>query len=88
MGLEKMALVIHSSIYNKMIFMNFFKRKTSWTNAEFIPFKLCIASIYVLVGSFFHDFIIRFALLFINLFVVTTLWTLILWIRKMKAGHE
>jgi len=36
--------------------MNFFNRKTSWTNAEFIPLKLCIASAYVIIGTYFHFF--------------------------------
>lgn len=31
--------------------MNLLKIKISWSNTEFIPFKLCIASAYTLVGS-------------------------------------
>ncbi|WP_262710903.1 hypothetical protein [Flavobacterium foetidum] len=36
--------------------MNFFKIKTSWSNAEFILIKLCMASAYIFIGSYFHDF--------------------------------
>ncbi len=36
--------------------MNFFKTKTSWSNAELIIFKLCIASAAILVGARFHHF--------------------------------
>ena len=37
--------------------MNFFKVKTSWSNAEFITLKLCIATAYLLIGAYFHRFI-------------------------------
>ena len=36
--------------------MNFFKIKTGWSNAEFIPLKLCIATAYILIGAYFHNF--------------------------------
>ena len=37
--------------------MNFFKAKTSWSNAELIVLKICIASAYVLLGAYFHSFV-------------------------------
>ena len=40
--------------------MNFFRIKTSWSNAEFIVLKLCIASAYVLIGAYFSDFLLGF----------------------------
>lgn len=36
--------------------MSFFNIKTTWSNAEFIPFKLCIASDYILVGVCFYNY--------------------------------
>jgi hypothetical protein len=65
--------------------MSFLKARTTWTNAEFIPFKLCIASIYVIVGAHFHHFFSRYYIPLIILFGITTVWTVALWIRKMKS---
>lgn len=67
--------------------MNFFKRKTTWTNAEFIPLKLCVAAAYVLIGAYFHEFVICFYIPILVVFVVTVVWVLSLWIKKMKEGH-
>ncbi|MFZ4456697.1 MAG: hypothetical protein ACOYOT_10790 [Bacteroidales bacterium] len=64
--------------------MNFFKMKTSWSNAEFIPLKLCIASIYLVIGAYFHEFISNYYTPIFIIFVVTVVWTLYLWISKMK----
>jgi hypothetical protein len=67
--------------------MNFFKRKTTWTNAEFIPLKLCVAAAYVLIGAYFHEFVIYFYIPILVVFFVTVVWVLLLWIKKMKEGH-
>jgi len=65
--------------------MNFFDRKTTWSNKEFIPFKLCIASIYIVIGSFFHAFFENYYVPLLILFWICTLWTVILWLKKMKG---
>lgn len=36
--------------------MSFLNKKMSWTNAEFIPFKVCIAAAYLYLGSTFSEF--------------------------------
>ena len=64
--------------------MNFLSAKMSWSNAEFIPFKLCVASAYVLIGAYFHTFIHEHYLPVLLLFVVSTIWVLALWLKKMK----
>ncbi|TAM94604.1 MAG: hypothetical protein EPN39_17025 [Chitinophagaceae bacterium] len=64
--------------------MNFFNRKTVWKNAEFIPFKLCIATAYILLGAYFQQFVKRHYFVFIIAFVITVIWTMYLWISKMK----
>ena len=64
--------------------MNFFTAKTTWYNVEFIPFKLCVASAYVLVGAYFHTFIHDHYLPVLILFGVSTTWILALWLKKMK----
>ena len=65
--------------------MNFFKIKTSWSNAEFILIKLCMASIYILVGSYFHDFFENYYSILIALFIVTVIWFVYQWVKKMKS---
>jgi hypothetical protein len=57
----------------------------SWTNAEFIPFKLCIASAYILVGAHFSNFIHKHHLIFLAIFAITVILTLFLWATKMKG---
>ena len=68
--------------------MNFLKIKTSWTNSELIVLKLCIASAYILVGSYFHNFIHHFKVPFLILFVITVIWSVYLWVIKMKSEKE
>jgi len=64
--------------------MNFFKIKTSWSNAELGIFKVCIACVFVMIGVFFNDFLKNFYMPLIVLFVITLVWTLYLWITKMR----
>lgn len=68
--------------------MNFLERKTAWKNIEFIPLKICIASFYILVGAYFHDFIWKYNIVFIVLFFITTAISLYLWINKMKSNDN
>ncbi|MBF7090377.1 hypothetical protein IUY40_02305 [Flavobacterium sp. ALJ2] len=64
--------------------MNFFKIKTSWSNAEFIILKLCIASAYILIGTYLHDFFSNYYTPLIILFGITVIWSVYLWLNKMK----
>ncbi|MFH6937154.1 hypothetical protein [Flavobacterium sp. FlaQc-30] len=64
--------------------MNFFKIKTSWSNAEFIILKLCIASAYILIGTYFHDFFSNYYTPLIFIFGITVIWSVYLWLSKMK----
>lgn len=64
--------------------MNFLKIKTSWSNAEFAILKLCIGSAYIVVGSYFHDFVSTHYIPFFILFGITVTWSLYLWLSKMK----
>lgn len=64
--------------------MNFFKVKTSWSNGEFIIIKLCIASAYILIGSYFHDFFKDYYIPLLLLFGITVIWFVALWLKKMK----
>lgn len=68
--------------------MNFLKQKTTWTNTELIPLKICIASAYVLVGAYFHDFIRKYYLVFIVLFGITVIVSLYKRFNKMKQENS
>ncbi|MRX67694.1 hypothetical protein GJU42_06945 [Flavobacterium resistens] len=65
--------------------MNFFKIKTCWSNAEFILIKLCMASIYILVGSYFHEFFQNYYKVLLVVFGITVIWFVYQWLKKMKA---
>jgi hypothetical protein len=64
--------------------MNFFKIKTSWSNAEFIVLKLCVATAYILVGCYFHNFFRTWYIPVLLVFGITCIWSVYLWISKMK----
>ncbi len=68
--------------------MKLFKLKTTWTNAEFIPLKLCIASFYILVGAYFRHFVSQYRWLFVALFAITVIWTVYLWSTKTKKENK
>ena len=68
--------------------MNFFKIKTTWKNAEFIPFKLAVASVYVIIGTYFHNFLRDYYIPLLVIFVITVVWTVYLWLTKMKMSKE
>ncbi|MCR4031167.1 MULTISPECIES: hypothetical protein [Flavobacterium] len=68
--------------------MNFFKIKTSWSNAEFILIKLCMASVYILVGSYFHEFFENYYSVLIVIFIITTIWFVYQWLKKMKSKKQ
>lgn len=65
--------------------MNFFKIKTSWSNAEFAIIKLCIASAYILIGSYFHNFIKDYYVPLLVIFGITLIWFVYVWLKKMKS---
>ena len=66
--------------------MNFWTRKTAWSNLEFIPLKLAIGSAYILIGAFFHDFVLEYHVIFAAIFSITVLWSIYKWISKMKQN--
>jgi len=68
--------------------MNFFRLKTSWSNAELIPLKLCIAAAYVLIGAYFHNFVRDFYIPIFIIFGFTVVWSVYQWITKMKKGNQ
>ncbi len=70
----------------KTITMNFFKIQTSWSNAEFIVLKIAIATAFILVGGYFHHFFHHYLVPVLILFVITAIWAVYLWLKKMKSS--
>lgn len=68
--------------------MNFLKIKTTWSNAELIPLKLCIASAYLFLGAYFNDFFSQWYMLLIIVFLITVSASLYLWFTKMKDSQK
>ncbi len=64
--------------------MNFFTRKTTWTNLELIPLKLAIGSVYLLLGAIFWQDVKTYAEIIGIIFVITIFITHYLWRKKMK----
>jgi uncharacterized membrane protein (DUF2068 family) len=67
--------------------MNFFTRKMPWNNLEFIPFKLCAASIYLYIGSHYHALFEHYSYLLLGVFALTVVITMYLWIQKMRQAN-
>ena len=68
--------------------MNFFTIKTTWTNLEFIPLKLCIASAYILIGIRFQYIFQEHIWSLIFLFGTTLIWSVFLWVYKMMHKNQ
>ena len=65
--------------------MNFFKIKTTWSNIELGLLKICVGSIYLVIGAYFHKFIKDYFIVFVIVFIITAIWTFNLWLKKMKT---
>lgn len=65
--------------------MGFLNKKTTWSNKELIPLKICIASIYLIVGAKFNDWVSLNTGYLLALFVATLLVSMYLWVTKMRS---
>jgi len=65
--------------------MSFLTKKMTWSNAEFIPFKVCIAAAYLFIGSTFPAFFSPFKWVVFGLFIATLIIVMTLWVKKMRA---
>ena len=67
--------------------MGFLNKKMAWTNAEFIPLKICIAAAYLYLGSAYRDFFSSYRGFILGLFSISLIYVLYLWIKKMRANN-
>ncbi|MBX7162397.1 MAG: hypothetical protein K1X49_01800 [Saprospiraceae bacterium] len=64
--------------------MNLFSKKSTWTNAELIPLKLCIGSAYLILGHYFPKLVSDYIVLLYIIFAVTLILSMATWMRQMK----
>ncbi len=65
--------------------MNFLKIKTSWSNIELGILKICLVSIGIILGVYFHEVLKDYLLLFGILYFTTGIVTGYLWIKRIKS---
>lgn len=68
--------------------MNFFQRKTTWTNAEFIWLKLSVASAYLMIGAQYADFFSNYFRVIFSVFAISVIRAVFLWIKKMDTPNK
>ena len=67
--------------------MNFFLKKTTWSNLEFIPLKLSIGTGYLLILSFFPAVQQDHRGVLLAVFIPTVIRSLYKWVRKLKEEN-
>ena len=65
--------------------MSFLSKKMPWTNAEFIPLKVCISAAYLYLGSTYPEFFKSYHGLILALFGVSLVYVMMLWVKKMRS---
>lgn len=66
--------------------MNFIKARTTWSNGEFVIFKLSITTGYLIIGTYFHTLFSNYYIPLFIVFGISLVWTVSLWLKKMKKG--
>ena len=69
-----------------MNIINIAKARTTWSNAEFIIFKLSITCGYLIIGTYFHALFRNYYIPLFIVFGISLVWTISLWLKKMKQG--
>jgi hypothetical protein len=69
---------------NIVLNMKIFKTKTSLSATEFIVLQLCIASFYLMAGSYFHGFFGSYYTPLFSIFGVSAIWFVYWQVDKMK----
>lgn len=67
--------------------MNFFLKKTTWSNLEFIPLKLCIGTGYLLILSFLPVELQDIRTILLVIFIPTVVWSLYKWFHKLSVEN-
>jgi hypothetical protein len=65
--------------------MRFFTIKTVWNNLQFLVLKTALVSVGMFIGIVYKDILEEHLLLITIVCISTSLWLLVLWVRKMLA---
>jgi hypothetical protein len=71
--------------FNQNEVMDFFKRKTTWTNGEFVVIKTCLASLGIFIGVWLYEWLANYKHFFLAVYLVTAIITLYLWIYRART---
>ena len=64
--------------------MRFLQLLTTWSNAELGLLKVCLISFGISAGIYFYDYVKLWFDYFFIVFVITAIWALLLWVKKLK----
>jgi len=70
----------------KLFIMNIFNVKTTWNNKEIAVLKLAVASVYLVLGSFFHEFVSQYYTMIIVFAAISVCFSLYLYFQKVKTN--
>jgi len=68
--------------------MNFFKRKSSWSNTELGLIKVCVGSMYIIIGTYFHEFFKNYLWIFVLLYIATAIPVFYIWVKQMRTKQN
>ncbi len=66
--------------------MNILTRTVLWTNWQFGVLKLAMLALGIMIGVSFADFLKPYLWLFGLVFLATTTWVTIMWVREMQKS--
>ena len=64
--------------------MNFLTRTVSWANWQFGVLKVSMLALGIMIGAFFADLLKPYLWLVGLIFLATTIWVTIMWVRAMR----
>ncbi len=64
--------------------MNFLTRTVSWANWQFGVLKVAMLSVGIMIGAYFADFLKPYLWLVGLIFLATTIWVTVMWVRAMR----
>lgn len=68
--------------------MNFLFIKTLWANIELSLIKVCATAFGIILGIYFDEFLKSYLILIWIIFIVTAIWGIILWTKKISATDK
>lgn len=81
-------MLLNSINSKAMNVLNFLRRKTTWANTELAWVKVCVASTYLILGTYFHTFFVNYLPIIWCVFLITMAWALYLWLKKMSSAKQ